>query len=107
MPGVHRALAADFDLDGDLDVAACALLPAGLLGDVPAEGFDSVTWLEQVAPGQFERHPIERNNATHAAMCVSDLNRDGKADIVVGTFDDGSGGGQPLVSIYWNDTPAD
>jgi hypothetical protein len=103
MPGVNRALAADFDLDGDLDVAACSLLPAGLRGEIPADGFDSVNWLEQVSPGQFKRHSIERNNSTHAAMYVNDLNRDAKPDIVVGTFVDGPIGETPVVSVFWND----
>ena len=29
MPGAHRAMAADFDGDGDLDIAAVAMVPGG------------------------------------------------------------------------------
>ena len=106
MPGVHRALAADLDGDGDLDIAACALLPTGLRGDLPDGGLDSVIWLEQVSPGQFQRHAIEQHDLTHAAMLVEDLDGNGRNDIVVGRFSEQHNDARPMLTVYWNDGPS-
>jgi hypothetical protein len=83
MAGVHRAQAADMDGDGDLDIVACAL--------VSSEGpettaLPALVWLEQVKPGIFEPHTLERGLPQHATLDVADFDRDGDADIVVGNF---------------------
>jgi cytochrome c553 len=83
MAGVHRAQAADMDGDGDLDIVACAL--------VSSEGpetaaLPALVWLEQVKPGIFEPHTLEKGLPQHATLDVADFDRDGDADIVVGNF---------------------
>jgi len=84
MPGVHRALAADIDGDGDLDVVACALLAGG--SDVDEKTLPAVVWLEQTKPGVFVRHTIEMGFPRHATLDVGDLDGDGDVDVVVGNF---------------------
>jgi hypothetical protein len=77
-------VAADFDGDGDLDVLAVAFLPRQ---GVPERAeLDSVILLEQVRPGQFVRHAIERGNACHVTCAAGDLFGDGRVGFVTGTF---------------------
>ncbi len=84
MAGVHRAQAADIDGDGDLDIAACALLARG--SDVDQKTLPALVWLEQTKPGVFARHTIQMGSPRHATLDLGDIDNDGDLDIVTGTF---------------------
>jgi hypothetical protein len=85
-PGVHRALAGDLDGDGDLDLAACALIPSQLSGSLPRPDFDAVLWLEQTEPGKFERHGLVKGYGQNACLELADFDADGDLDIAAGLF---------------------
>ena len=84
LPGVHRALAADMDGDGDLDIVAGALVAGG--ADVDESTLPALVWLEQTKPGVFTRHTIEMGTPRHATIDVADVDGDGDLDIVAGNF---------------------
>ncbi len=100
MPGVHRAIAGDVDLDGDQDIVAAALLPELSTQGRPGEDFQAIIWLEQKSPGQFARHVIKRSHPHYAAMILTDVDADGDPDIVAGCFSEAKT--DPTLEIFRN-----
>jgi hypothetical protein len=86
MAGVMRAVAADLDGDGLLDVVAVSFLPRGTFPQRAELGLDSVMLLRQIAPGQFARYWLEKGLCDHATCAVGDLMGDGRLHLVIGNF---------------------
>ena len=92
LPGAHDVEAADLDADGDLDLVAVALLPAGVERTLFADGadpgraravrgaLDRVLLLEQTAPLVFTPRSLAKGG-----LCASAVAVDG-ADIIAGSF---------------------
>lgn len=100
-PGAHRALPADLDGDGDLDVVACAFLHASLRPQHEVT-FDGLIWMEQTEAGKFVRHRLVESIAEFVALAVGDFDKDGRTDVVTGRF----GFDEPIESpamILWNE----
>jgi hypothetical protein len=106
LPGAYRALAADLDRDGDLDIVVAAWLPQQVM---PAElrqtPLASIVCFEQTAPGRFARHTLETGSPHHAVMEIGDFDGDGDVDFAVGFnagLDGASAPAMPRVAIWWN-----
>ncbi|MGF7038271.1 hypothetical protein M2273_001512 [Mucilaginibacter lappiensis] len=86
--GCSKAMATDFDHDGDLDIAVIAFFPDFKYH--PEEGF---TYHEQTSPGKFKVHeiPISRYGRW-ISMDVNDIDHDGNMDIILGNFSAGAKG---------------
>jgi hypothetical protein len=102
LPGVHRAIAADLDQDGDLDIAATAMLPKAAITDHPPESLQAVIWLEQTGPGEFARHVIEFGVPRYASMTIGDVNGDDRPDIIAGVFQPEANSDCTVARIFWN-----
>lgn len=81
--GCFKALARDFDKDGDLDIATIAYFPD--FKNQPKEGF---VYLENKGKFTFSATSIKEVNAGNwLVMDAADLDADGDDDIVLGNFD--------------------
>lgn len=109
MPGAYRALPADVDLDGDLDLLVVAFLrasakPASLRSPSTA----SIVCLEQTERGQYVRHVLEAGVPRHPSLAVGDFDGDGDFDFAVGSFafppqsPSENEKSPPRLAIWWN-----
>lgn len=86
MPGAHRAVAADFDGDGDLDIVAVAAAPPDVERPT-GRPLASVVYLEQSRKGEFQYHELETDRLTHLTCVAGDWKGDGVMRFVVGNFE--------------------
>jgi hypothetical protein len=82
--GAERAVAADLDQDGLMDIVAVSFLPATAFPQRERLGLDSVVLLHQTAPGRFARYTLEKGACDHPTCAVGDLFGDGRQHLVVG-----------------------
>lgn len=83
--GCVKAMAADFDLDGDLDIVSIAFF-ADFLNN-PAEG---CVYLEQIKILQFQAHSLPVTDyGRWICMDVNDYDQDGDPDVLLGNFSQG------------------
>lgn len=81
-PGVLHCEAADFDLDGDVDLAAISFFPGDK--DNPHAAFK---YFRQEGDGNFTSFRFrDGNHGKWMTMARADLDRDGDEDILLGSF---------------------
>ncbi|MHA4811918.1 FG-GAP repeat domain-containing protein [Flavitalea flava] len=80
--GCYKAMARDFDGDGDLDIATISFFPD--FEHHPEEGF---VYLENLGGLKFQPFSLpETQSGKWLTMDAADLDGDGKTDIVLGNF---------------------
>ncbi len=87
--GVMRALAADIDGDGLLDIVSVAFLPPENFRTAHARGAEAVQILRQTTPGRFEhfeRHVLDGGVCSHLTCAAGDIFGDGRTHLVAGNF---------------------
>ncbi len=82
--GAHRAVAADMDGDGLLDIVAVSFLPADVFPQRKDQ--DAVILLHQESPGRFVRYSLEKGTCDHVTCAVGDVFHKGRQDLVIGNF---------------------
>jgi hypothetical protein len=100
MYGVHRALAVDLKGTGVKDIVAVGFMPEEGFPDREKQGLDAVILLEQIAPGKFVRHSLEKGTCDHVTCAAGDIFGTGRIDLATGNFY--SGKGENSVTIWKN-----
>lgn len=96
--GCTKAIAADFDGDGDMDIATSAFFAD--LKDNPAESF---IYFEQVGPFKFKPHAVPVSKyGRWMSMSVGDYNHDGRPDIILGNYSNGFFFQWSVKKPFWN-----
>lgn len=81
MPGCSKAIARDFDNDGDLDIVACAFFSAR------DNSTRSLVYLEGKGGLEFDaKRLVDENVGEWLTMDVADINKDDKLDILLGSY---------------------
>jgi hypothetical protein len=95
--GAYKAMAADFDADGDLDIAAISFFP-----DYDQHAEESFVYLENKGHLEFTASSFpDSQTGRWLTMDVGDLDGDGRPDIVLGSFIRGPNKVPSRFSSYW------
>lgn len=93
MNGCYKALARDYDNDGDLDIAAISFF-----ADYAKNEDEGFLYLENIGNNSFKPHALPEARAGRwLTMDAGDLDGDGKIDLVLGNFSYGPVMMQPKV----------
>ena len=80
--GCTKAIATDFDQDGDLDIATIAFF-----ADFQRNAAEGCLYFEQQKPLQFQPHALPVSTyGRWICMDINDVDQDGDADVVLGNF---------------------
>ncbi len=100
--GASKALAVDFDLDGDLDIAAISFFPD--IKQKPNEGF---LLLENKGNNEFKISTFkEASLGKWMVMDVADMDADGDSDIILGSYLKNLNENSEEMKLYNYDSPS-
>jgi hypothetical protein len=86
MPGAHRALAVDIDLDGRNEVISGAFLPRKLLRTHAVKEAEGLVLWKAGNAGAYQRHVLVQSETSYAALCIANPDHNKAPLIIVGHF---------------------
>ena len=102
MPGAYKAIARDFDGDGDIDIAAISFFP-----DYPSGKPLSFVYLENVGNMQFKASTFaDADRGRWLTMDAGDIRGNGSFDIVLGSFAQMDTKGDQSAKARWHQPDA-
>ena len=99
MNGAYKAIARDFDSDGDLDIAAISFYP-----DLRSNSKEGFVYLRNKGNLEFEAFSFpESIKGRWLTMDAGDLDGDGDLDLVLGAYDAGPSYVPAMLQAKWNE----
>ena len=86
MPGAHRALAVDLDLDGRKEIISGAFLPRKLLRTHSVQEAEGLVLWKADNAGTYQRHVLVQSETSYAALCIANPVNSKSPLIIVGHF---------------------
>jgi hypothetical protein len=97
--GCYKVMVADFDLDGDKDLAVISFYP-----DYRRSPRESFMYLENTGPWQYRPFSFDASfSGRWITMDVGDVDKDGDADIVLGAHNEGPTFVPSLLQKRWQE----
>ena len=100
LPGAHRGLVGDFDGTGKRSIVAGAFFARDVFRTQGLAATEGLVILKRDDAGTYQKHVLTLGDCTHAAMCVADLDQNGRDDVLVGEFRDSGNGSGPAVTVW-------
>lgn len=99
MYGVQSAVAADVNGTRRMGVFGVSMMTELQVPEREKLKLDATIFLDQVAPGKFNRYTLEVVTADHFTSTAGDVNNDGRIDLVTGGMNKP---GNPLATVWYN-----
>ena len=97
--GCYKAIARDYDGDGDLDIATISFFP-----DYAHQPEESFVYLKNNGDFKFQPYSIkEATNGRWLTMDAGDIDGDGKTDLILGNFSIGPA--MMKSTVDWKQSP--
>lgn len=100
LPGGSRAMVGNFDGDGKRSIVGGSFFAKTVFRTQGLKAAESLVVWKDNGAGEYKKHVLDRGDCTHATLFVSDLDHNGRDDLLVGEFGDPSASSGVALTVW-------